>query len=88
MWAQRAWLCSRNYRGADMSNVFIAVLTLTDIVMCIGFSVMRKIIEELEDRVKACESYNKLDEKEIMELKGRCRDLEEKIKENTNEEHS
>lgn len=46
-----------------MSNVFIAVLTLTDIVMCIGFSVMRKIIEELEDRVKACESYNKLDEK-------------------------
>lgn len=71
-----------------MSNIFIAVLTLTDIVMCIGFSVMRKIIEELEDRVKACESYNKLDEKEIMELKGRCRDLEEKLKENTNEEHS
>ena len=64
-----------------MSNVFIAVLTLTDIVMCIGFFVMGKIIEELEDRVKTCESYNKLDEKEIMKLKGRCRDLEEKIKE-------
>ena len=65
-----------------MSNIFIAVLTLTDIVMCIGFFVMGKLIEELEDRVKACESYNKLDEKEIMELKDRCRDLEEKIKEN------
>lgn len=37
---------------------------------------------------KDCEGYNKLDEKEIMELKGRCQDLEEKIKENTNEEHS
>ena len=65
-----------------MSNIFIAVLTLTDIVMCLGFFVMGKLIEELEDRVKACESYNKLDEKEIMELKDRCRDLEEKIKEN------
>lgn len=64
-----------------MNNIFIAVLTLTDIVMCIGFFIMGKIIEELEDRVKTCESYNKLDEKEIMELKGRCRDLEEKIKE-------
>ena len=65
-----------------MSNIFIAVLTLTDIVMCLGFFVMGKLIEELEDRVKVCESYNKLDEKEIMALKGRCRDLEEKIKEN------
>ena len=61
-----------------MSNIFIAVLTLTDIVMCLGFFVMGKLIEELEDRVKACESYNKLDEKEIMELKARCRNLEEK----------
>ncbi len=64
-----------------MNNIFIAVLTLTDIVMCIGFFIMGKIIEELEDRVKTCESYNELDEKEIMKLKGRCRDLEEKIKE-------
>lgn len=46
-----------------MSNIFIAVLTLTDVVMCIGFFAMGKIIEELEDRVKVCESYNKLDEK-------------------------
>lgn len=64
-----------------MNNIFIAVLTVTDIVMCIGFFIMGKIVEELEDRVKTCESYNKLDEKEIMALKGRCRDLEEKIKE-------
>ena len=64
-----------------MNNIFIAVLTVTDIVMCIGFFIMGKIVEELEDRVKTCESYNELDEKEIMKLKGRCRDLEEKIKE-------
>ena len=64
-----------------MNNIFIAVLTVTDIVMCIGFFIIGKIIEELEDRVKTCESYNELDEKEIMKLKGRCRDLEEKIKE-------
>ena len=64
-----------------MNNIFIAVLTVTDIVMCTGFFIMSKLIEELEDRVKTCESYNKLDEKEIMKLKGRCRDLEEKIKE-------
>ena len=64
-----------------MNNIFIAVLTVTDIVMCTGFFIMSKLIEELEDRVKTCESYNELDEKEIMKLKGRCRDLEEKIKE-------
>lgn len=63
-----------------MSNVFIAVLTLTDIVMCIGFYVMGKLIEELEDRVKTCENYNKLDEKEIMELRGRCRTIEDRYK--------
>ena len=61
-----------------MSNVFIAVLTVTDIVMCIGFFVMGKLIEELEDRVKTCESYNKLDEREIKELRGWCRKLEDK----------
>lgn len=33
-----------------MSDAFIAVLAVTDFVMCIGFYVMGKIIEELEDR--------------------------------------
>lgn len=47
-----------------MSNAFIVLLVFTDIVMSLGFFVMRKTIEELEDRVKTCENYNKLDEKE------------------------
>lgn len=61
-----------------MSDAFIAVLAVTDLVMCIGFFVMGKIIEELEDRVKTCEHYNKLDEKDIMELRGRCRTIEDR----------
>ncbi len=65
-----------------MSILFSVLIAITDVTMVIGFFVLSSRIEELEDRVKACESYNKLDEKEIMELKGRCRDLEEKIEEN------
>ena len=65
-----------------MSILFSVLIAITDVTMVIGFFVLSSRIEELEDRVKACESYNKLDEKEIMELKDRCRDLEEKIKEN------
>ena len=65
-----------------MSSIFITIFTLIDVVMCIGFFSMGETIRELTERIETCESYNKLDEKEIMALKGRCRDLEEKIKEN------
>lgn len=62
-----------------MSILFSVLIAITDVTMVIGFFVLSSRIEELEDRVKTCESYNELDEKEIMALKGRCRDLEEKI---------
>lgn len=65
-----------------MSNAFIVLLVFTDIVMSLGFFVMRKTIEELEDRVKTCENYNKLDEKEIRELRGRCRAIEDFLRNN------